>query len=60
MQQHSQADSPQAGEDPVPFFIGASQIILQEADQPHLVVDLAYPNGMASEHGTEFYLGLPI
>jgi hypothetical protein len=60
MQQHSQADFSQAGEDPVPLFVEVSQIILQEADQPHLVVDLAYPNGLASEHGTEFYLGLPI
>jgi hypothetical protein len=29
-----------------------SQIILQEADQPDLVVDLAYANGLTGKHGT--------
>jgi len=35
-----------------PFnFIEVSQIILQEADQPDLVIDLAYGNGLASNGG---------
>jgi len=36
---------------PVPFFIEVSQIILQEADQPDLVIDLTYAHGLSSEHG---------
>ena len=33
------------------YFIEVSQIILQEADQPDLVIDLEYANGLASNGG---------
>ncbi len=37
-----------------------SQIILQEADQPDLVIDLAYANGLTGEHRAEVDLASAI
>jgi len=42
-----------AGFDPAPFIIEVSQIVVQEADQPDLVVDLANAHGLAGESGGE-------
>jgi hypothetical protein len=42
-----------AGFDPAPFIIEVAQIVVQEADQPDLVVDLANAHGLAGESGGE-------
>ena len=42
-----------AGFHPAPLIIKVSQVIVQEADQPDLVVDLSDAHGLAGERGRE-------